>query len=81
MSKQVFKCNQCTALSTRRTILQDACPECGGEIQDVTETPNGQKFLSIIAMPVELRYGPLDNRQIYATGPSSLFSSNVGDQS
>jgi hypothetical protein len=81
MANQVFKCKQCTTLWTRRTILQDVCPECGGEIEDVTNTSHGQEFLGIIAMPDELRYGPLDNRQIYATGPSSLFSSNVGDQS
>ena len=73
-NQTVFKCLKCEALWTRRTILQDVCPQCGGEITDVTDTRVGQEFLNIIEVPAELRAGPLDQQPIYATGPSSLFS-------
>jgi hypothetical protein len=62
-------------------VLQDACPTCGGEIADVTHTRLGQQFLSIIAVPEEIRTSKLDKVQVYATGPSSLFSVHVGDES
>jgi hypothetical protein len=62
---------------TRRTLLEDACPECGGEVSDVTETSNGKKFLQIIT-PVEFKSASLPSQNIYATGPSALLS---GDQS
>lgn len=74
MSQTALQCKQCSKVWTRRTLLDDACPECKGEVMDITHTPNGQKFLSIITIPAELRYGPMDNQQIYATGPSILLS-------
>jgi hypothetical protein len=59
---------------TRGTLLQDACPECEGEVRDITNTSKGQMFLSIIAAPAELRSSSLKQQNIYATGPSLIFT-------
>ena len=77
MASNAFQCTKCSAMWTRRTLLQDACPQCGGEIRDVTDTVKGQEFLRIVSTPVELRSESLDNQNIYATGPSSLFASHA----
>jgi hypothetical protein len=57
---------------TRRTLLDDACPECKGAVKDITDTPNGKKFLSIIIPAEEVR--AMNKKTLYATGPSSLLS-------
>lgn len=77
MSQTALQCKQCSKVWTRRTLLDDACPECKGEIVDITHTPNGQKFLNIISAPPELCSASLPAQNIYTTGPSSLF---LGDQ-
>lgn len=77
MSSSVFQCTKCAAMWTRRTLLDDACPECKGEIKDVTDTAKGQEFLRIVSTPVELRSESLQHQNIYATGPSSLFASHA----
>jgi DNA polymerase II large subunit len=80
-SQTALQCKKCSKIWTRRTLLDDACPECKGEIVDITHTAKGQEFLSIISIPTEIRTSPMDNQQIYATGPSNVFSVHVGDQS
>ena len=75
MAGSVFQCTQCLAMWTRRTLLEDACPQCRGEIKDVTDTSKGQEFLRIVSTPVEFRSESLSNQNIYTTGPSSLFAS------
>jgi len=78
-NKNALKCKTCAAIWTRQTILDDACPTCGGEIVDITHTNLGKEFLSIIEMPAELR--STNKQAIYATGPSSLISPNDWKQS
>lgn len=80
MNQTVFQCTKCQGLHARKSILQDVCPTCGGEIVDVTHTRAGRKFLNNTAIPTELRHSPLDGQNVYATGPSNLFSVNVGEQ-
>jgi len=77
MAQTAFQCTKCSAMWTRRTLLEDACPQCKGEIKDITDTPNGQEFLRIVETPVELRSSSLGNQNIYTTGPSSIFSSHA----
>lgn len=77
MAQDVFQCTKCSAMWTRRTLLEDACPQCKGEIKDVTNTDRGQEFLRIVSTPVEFRSESLGNQVIYATGPSSLFASHA----
>lgn len=69
-----FQCKQCSKMWTRRTLLDDACPECEGEVTDITKTSRGQEFLSIVEMPAELLSLSLDQQFIYATGPSNILS-------
>jgi len=76
--QSAFQCKKCGSVWTRQTVLQDACPKCAGEIVDITETRVGKEFLRIISTPAELRSAIKHN--IYATGPSSVFSVKVGDQ-
>lgn len=74
MSQTALQCKKCSKIWTRRTLLDDACPECKGEIIDITNTPNGQEFLRIIHMPAELLSLSQDQKNIYATGPTSIFT-------
>jgi hypothetical protein len=74
MSQTALKCKKCSAIWTPQTIFNDACPECEGEIVDITNTRVGQQFLSIIGMPDEIRTTSKHN--IYATGPSFLLGGN-----
>lgn len=78
MSQTALQCRKCSKVWTRRTLLDDACPECKGEIVDITNTSTGQEFLRIISAPAELRSDSLKHTNIYATGPSMLFT---GDRS
>jgi len=72
----VLQCKDCKAIWTRQTILDDACPDCNGEIVDITNTPTGQEFLRTIQVPAEVIV--TNANVIYATGPSSLFSADGG---
>lgn len=72
MSQTALQCKDCQAIWTRHTLLEDSCPQCGGEVADITHTANGQKFLNIIIPNEEMQ--AINKRIIYATGPSSLFS-------
>jgi len=72
-----LQCKNCKAIWTRQTVLDDACPQCGGEIVDITDTHTGQEFLRIISIPAEIRHTKLDKQTIYATGVSSIFSSHA----
>lgn len=78
MSQTALQCKKCSKVWTRRTLLDDACPECKGEIVDITHTATGKEFLRIIQTPVELRSESLKQTNIYTTGPSMLLS---GDRS
>lgn len=73
-TQSALQCKNCGSVWTRQTVLQDACPECAGEIVDITNTRLGKEFLSIIGAPGELRATSKHN--IYATGPSSIYSIN-----
>lgn len=79
MAQSALQCKKCGSVWTRQTVLQDACPECAGEIVDITNTRLGKEFLSIIGAPAELR--STSRQDIYATGPSFLLSVNHGDRS
>lgn len=78
MSQTALQCKQCSKIWTRRTLLDDACPECKGEIVDITHTATGKEFLRIISAPAELRSDSLKHTNLYTTGPSILFT---GDRS
>jgi len=69
-----LQCKSCKAIWTRQTVLDDACPKCGGEILDITHTHTGKEFLRIIEIPAEIRFTNMHRKTIYATGASSLFS-------
>lgn len=79
-SNDALQCKNCKAIWTRHTILDDACPTCGGEIMDITNTRLGQEFLQIINVPEELRATKAERQPVYATGLSSLFSSYARKQ-
>jgi len=71
-----LQCKKCKAMWTRRTVLDDTCSKCGGDILDITGTHIGQEFLRSIAIPVEIRL--TKENAIYATGPSTIFSAAPG---
>jgi len=75
-NRTVLQCKDCKTTWIRQSILDDACLECSGEIVDITDTHTGQEFLRIIEIPAEIRFTTAN--AIYATGPSSLLSADMG---
>ena len=71
-----LQCNNCKAIWTRQTVLDDACSQCGGEITDITNTHTGKEFLRIIEIPAEIRFTNMTKKTIYATGASNIFSAD-----
>ena len=71
-----LQCKRCKAIWTRQTVLDDACPQCGGEIVDITNTHTGKEFLRIIEIPAEIRFSHMTKKTIYATGASNIFSAD-----
>jgi len=61
--------------------LEDTCPQCGGEIVDITATKTGKEFLRIITAPAEIRLPNVKRPTIYATGGFNWFSTQGGDKS
>lgn len=72
MLRTALQCKKCSAVWTQRTLLDDACPTCGGEVVDITSTAMGEKFLNIIIPAEEVK--AMNKQNIYTTGPSSLLS-------
>ena len=71
----VYQCTRCAAMWTKQTLIDAACPECSGEVKDISDTHTGQEFLRIVKTPDEIRFTNMDKKISYASGASSIFSS------
>ena len=51
--KRVFKCLQDNRIESRQNVKKDRqgkyhCPECGGLVEDITDTETGQSFIQVL---------------------------------